>query len=111
NIVGTVDSFGAQTDFVSVTDVPRATFAKHPWSIGGGGAAELKEQLDEQSEQTLGDIAESIGITCFTLEDDVYIIPRAVARRRGIQNQHLRVMQLGDTIRDYLAEECDPAVF
>ena len=38
---------GSESEFVSVADTPRATFAKHPWSIGGGGAAELKEQLNE----------------------------------------------------------------
>ena len=36
---------GSQSEFVSVGDSPRELFHKHPWSIGGGGAAELKEQL------------------------------------------------------------------
>ena len=31
---------GRESEFVSVADTPRATFAKHPWSIGGGGAAD-----------------------------------------------------------------------
>ena len=42
SIVELVDQSGAQNDFVSVSDVPRQTFARHPWSIGGGGAAEFK---------------------------------------------------------------------
>ena len=46
-IVAQVDQPGSQSEFVSVGDSPRELFLKHPWSIGGGGAAELKEQIDE----------------------------------------------------------------
>ena len=37
-----VDRPGSQSEFLSVSDVPRERFEKHPWSIGGGGAMELK---------------------------------------------------------------------
>ena len=53
SIVDHLDNGQAQNEFVSVTDVPRATFGKHPWSIGGGGAAELKEQLDAELQRRL----------------------------------------------------------
>ena len=33
----------AEDEFTSTADVPRTTFASHPWSIGGGGAADLKD--------------------------------------------------------------------
>ena len=33
----------AQNEFTVTADVPRTTFATHPWSIGGGGAADLKK--------------------------------------------------------------------
>src|SRR5262245_22052032 len=75
SIIENVDRLGAQTAFTSTADVARITFAKHPWSIGGGGAAELKEMLDDGGNEELGQIADSLGITCFTLEDDVYILP------------------------------------
>ncbi len=42
-----IDQVGSQSVFVSVSDTPREQFGKHPWSIGGGGAAELKEIIDE----------------------------------------------------------------
>ena len=46
-IVDQVDRAGSEGEFVTVADVPRATFAKHPWSIGGGGAADLKAEIEE----------------------------------------------------------------
>ncbi len=76
-IVDQVDMPGSQSEFVSVGDSPRELFHKHPWSIGGGGAAELKEQLDEDSSTRLDTLADSIGITSFTLEDDVFLLPNA----------------------------------
>ena len=51
SIVKQIDIANAQDDFTSTADVPRTTFANHPWSIGGGGAADLKEQLDRMPVQ------------------------------------------------------------
>ena len=36
-IVGQIDQADSESNFVSVSDTRRTTFAKHPWSIGGGG--------------------------------------------------------------------------
>src|SRR5262249_42191358 len=47
SIEDNIDRLGTATEFVSTTEVPRTSFAKHPWSIGGGGAAELKEEIEQ----------------------------------------------------------------
>ncbi|WP_338052595.1 BREX-2 system adenine-specific DNA-methyltransferase PglX [Rhodocyclus purpureus] len=73
-IVGQVDVAGSESEFVSVSDTPRATFGKHPWSIGGGGASDLKEFI-ETDRPTLGQASDSVGITSFTLEDEVFVNP------------------------------------
>ncbi len=52
-IVQQIDQPGSQSEFVSVGDSQRELFHKHPWSIGGGGAAELKEQLEDSCDTTL----------------------------------------------------------
>ena len=65
-IVKQIDQPGSQSVFVSVADSPRENFHRHPWSIGGGGAAELKEQLDEAGERAVNDLTESIGFASFT---------------------------------------------
>ncbi len=106
-----VDQAGSTSEWVSVADAPRSGFHKHPWSIGGGGAAELKELIEEASEKRLGEVSESIGITSFTLEDDVYILPGAAARRRGLTETQVRPMLVGDEIRDWIASDSDVVVF
>ena len=48
-IIGQLDHPGSQSDFVSVDDQPRETFRTHPWSLGGGGASDLKALIDQQT--------------------------------------------------------------
>jgi hypothetical protein len=105
-----IDQAGSQSDYVSVADTPRTSFHSHPWSIGGGGASELKEQLDE-SDALLGTITTSIGITAFTLEDDIFLLPSHARRRFVIPPTEARPMIVGDALRDWKDDEVDDAVF
>lgn len=45
SIISLIDQCGAESDYTSTVDVPRSTFANHPWSIGGGGVADVKEHI------------------------------------------------------------------
>ena len=47
SILKHIDRVGSQNEFISTADVARSKFASHPWSIGGGGLAELKEQIED----------------------------------------------------------------
>ena len=72
-IVEQIDQPGSQSEFVSVGDSPRELFHKHPWSIGGGGAAELKEQLDEACRIRRSDhIVSRSDSSAITKADDVF---------------------------------------
>jgi hypothetical protein len=102
---------GFDNDYISVADVPRTTLSAHPWSLGGGGASELKQQIEATSDSTLGKLAESIGITCFTLEDDAFIASEEVLVRHGIPADRRRPMVEGDLIRDWAVAPTDFAVF
>jgi hypothetical protein len=109
-IVAQLDRPGSESAFVSVADTPRATFAKYPWSMGGGGAVDLKEVL-EARRPNLDSIADSIGITCFTLEDDVYVNPRDVFARHRVPKGLLRGMVSGDELREWNRSESNCALF
>ena len=92
---------GFENDYISVAEIPRTTLGKHPWSLGGGGAAELKEVLEERCEKRLGRCAKSIGISSFTLEDDVYLAPVEAFLRAQIDVAQTRPMIIGESIRDW----------
>jgi hypothetical protein len=100
-IVEQVDRAGSESEFISVGDTPRATFGKHPWSIGGGGAADLKEVI-ESDRPTVRSIADEVGITAVNGEDDLYLLADAAhAKRIGLE--HTRPMVTGDLVRDWTA--------
>lgn len=100
-IVRQIDEAGSESEFVSVGDTPRATFGKHPWSIGGGGAADLKEHIDE-GKDALGSWASSIGFASFTGTDEVFSAPASSLHRRGFPSDTIRRFVVGDAVRDYL---------
>ena len=99
-IVGQIDQAGSESDFVSVADTPRIVFTKHPWSIGGGGAADLKESLEELLTKKLGDIAESMGFFQDTHADDFFVQPIAFFERMGC-GEYTRPCVRGDGTRDW----------
>ncbi len=100
-IVAQVDRPGSESAFLSVSDVPRVRFQKHPWSIGGGGAAELREQLAEMAPATLGDEVSDIGCVAITREDDCFRIGTGVARRHRVAGDHVRLLVAGEEVRDW----------
>jgi hypothetical protein len=58
---------------VSVADAPRNSFSTHPWSIGGGGATELKQALDDIQSDTIAVIAADIGVIGRSSADDAFV--------------------------------------
>ncbi|MBK9978479.1 MAG: BREX-2 system adenine-specific DNA-methyltransferase PglX [Gemmatimonadetes bacterium] len=110
-IVAQVDMPGSEGLYVSVADMPREQLNCHPWSLGGGGAAELKKQLESVSPETIESLGASVGITSFTLEDGAYLLDRDTIKRRQLELQYVRPMRCGDELRDWAAGLGDWAVF
>ena len=108
-ITGHLDTPGYDGTYVSIADLPRETLTAFPWSLSGGGASTLLESIDGPKELVLGDVSQSIGITCFTLEDDAFVLPPATIRRLGVTNT--RPMVLGDQLRDWSWSEETTAIF
>jgi hypothetical protein len=105
------EEVGYEDEYLSVARVGRDGLEKHPWSLGGGGASELKELLEERAERRLGDVVESIGIASFTLEDDVFLRPEDAWLRAGVPKSRLRKMIIGEAIRDWSIGDVESAFF
>ncbi len=103
-IVDQVDVAGSESAFVSAADTPRTTFAKHPWSIGGGGAADLKDVI-EGDRTRLGAITAELGIASVTGEDELYMLENQAGQRRGVE--YLRPLVTGDLVRDWQSASVD----
>ena len=111
SIADNVDTAGAETQFVSVTDLDRLVLDRYPWSLAGGGASGLLELLEHSGERRLEATATSIGITCFTLEDDVYVLPWTALDRFDLPLEYRRRMVLGDQVRDWSLNLADDVIF
>ena len=110
-IGGQIGQPGSQSEFVSVADSPRENFHKHPWSIGGGGAAELKEVLDQAGVRTLAAESEEIGFGAVTRADEAYVVSDRVALRNRILPAHIRPLVSGDSVRDWTITEPETAIW
>lgn len=106
-----IDKPSTQSEFVSVSDSARDRFDTHPWTIGGGGAAELKERIEESRDTALGQVSESIGRTVSTQGDDVFVNPVHALRRQRVGADCERRFVSGDEVRDWHIGEGGHVVF
>jgi hypothetical protein len=102
-ILEQIDHAGSESEFLSVTDIPRATFARHPWSIGGGGASSVLDEINSSSSETLGPRTTAIGRTTHTGADDAYFFDADSWNRRFGPNDRSLPLIEGDGIRDWSA--------
>jgi len=109
-VVAQVDNPGSQSEFVTVSDMPREQFLKHPWSIGGGGSSELKTMLDESATTKLTAAVRSIGFFQDTHADEAFVQPNGFSRRLGL-SFGFRPQVRGDDIRDWKAESYEEILF
>jgi hypothetical protein len=100
SILNAVDRPGFENRFVSATDMPRAKFSRHPWRIGGGGAAELSDLFDERFPERFprGAVVSGTGRTS---ADDAFVVPSAVLERHALERQVFGSLVEGDMVRDW----------
>ena len=110
-IVGQLDHAGSESAFVSVVDTPRATFAKHPWSIGGGGASDLKEYLENAGTDRLAEKTSAMGFFGISAADEVMLSDQLSFKRYGVEPERLRSMISGDELRDWASSSQLHALF
>ncbi len=100
-IVDQVDRADSESEFMSVADSDRELFHQHPWSIGGGGASELKEFLDANSNLYLHNLLGEIGFFGITAADEVMFAPTLAFQRKGVPKSTRSNVIVGDEIRDW----------
>jgi hypothetical protein len=100
SIVSHIDQNDAQDAFTSVSDANRATFMTHPWSIGGGGAGDLKDFIESHADRRLESVIADLGRSTHTGEDGVFYIEPAAAYTKGLDAYAVPLIE-GEGVRDY----------
>jgi hypothetical protein len=103
SIVDNIDLVGTQNDFVSVADTDRAHFHHYPWSLGGGGAAQLKKRIEASAIIFLGELSDQMGITAVTGEDEAYIFSDLSSMKR-LRLQCSKPFVMGEGVRDWVED-------
>ncbi|QVL47096.1 MAG: BREX-2 system adenine-specific DNA-methyltransferase PglX [Thiocapsa sp.] len=107
-ILEQLERAGSVGEFVSVSDVPRGVFGRHPWSIGGGGAADLREFLDSHTTLLRSRLHE-IGFGCIISEEEAF--QQSTVERISTDSALWRDLVVGDTVRDWGLGRLDPILF
>jgi len=111
-ILGQIDHVGSESEFVSVADIERTVFGKHPWSIGGGGAAELRDRLEKVANSTVGAIARAVGFMLVTGEDDLFVRESKADFGRALPSAAaFRQFAAGDAVRDWGVSPIRAAIY
>ncbi|MCG8094253.1 MAG: BREX-2 system adenine-specific DNA-methyltransferase PglX [Candidatus Thiodiazotropha endolucinida] len=111
SIVELLEKPGSENDYVSVVDQERGLYANHPWSLGGGGATELKSLLEFNSKKALNEVISLIGFVCMTRADDIFFSTKKVLSRLGIEEKHICYNVEGDRVRDWNIQEPSATCF
>jgi hypothetical protein len=105
-----VDDAGSESEYVSVEDFQQTRFAAHPWSLRGGYAGRLKEQL-EAGRTRLATLIKLAGYTGQTNADPVFIGDAAAFKRRQVERESWRALMIGESIRDWHGNEDVAVIF
>ena len=102
-LVNHVNDSGFDDAWLTIVDVDREMLATHPWSLAGGGAAELVSRLDSAGSKLSARI-QSIGRTTVVGDDDAWFIPIHRVRAVGATD-NIREIVIGENVRDYAVQE------
>ncbi len=107
-IVAQADQETSESGFISTEDTPRATLAAHPWNMGGGGAAEVQEAIDEDR-ATIASLRPEIGFGCIISEEEAF----ALTGRRDVLPGSVpaRDVIIGEEVRDWSARSAGAILF
>jgi hypothetical protein len=106
-----VDQGESQSEWVSSADSFRTKFHQHPWSIGGGGAAELKETVEDGADSKLLKFADAFGFLGITAADEIMMAGAIDFLRLRVEQEAHQPLVLGDMVRDWEVANTENALF
>jgi hypothetical protein len=102
SIVDLLEKPGSENEYVSVVDQERDLYAKHPWSVGGGGAAELKVLIEAKTNKVLNNLVEApIGRAVRIAEEEIYMFSAVRKRTLATEVREFRGFVIGEQLRDW----------
>jgi hypothetical protein len=99
-----VDLDRSSGEFISTEDTPRDLLRSHPWSLGGGGASDVKATMEAAAEGSLAGFCDGpIGGAVRTGADDLFRFGSSRRRNSSIPMKFFRNFLEGEGVRDWAA--------
>jgi len=111
SIVDNIAAVRYDGTFVTVSPLARGVLATHPWSLSGGGSANLTMAIEQASRPLSALIQAPIGGGIRAGSDEAYMRPVAWRPRKKSLQDRLRPLVLGDIVRDWRAVPDDQIYF
>ena len=107
-VLRAVDDQQFSGDYIGSEDTPREALARHPWSLGGGGASDVQASIEEDR-QLLISLRPEIGFGCIISQEDAFV----VTGRRDVppDRELFRELINGDEVRDWAAHSSTSVIF
>ena len=109
SILSLISNVGSENAYVSVVDQARDSFGSHPWSVGGGGASELKELIETGREQLASKVS-IIGFGAILGEDEAFCVPSSKVRAVKFPTRSRELVE-GDQVRDWSLKSVTNVLF
>lgn len=100
-ICSQIDAPGTESEWVSSINASRASFSEFPWSLTGGGAAQVMDAINSGSAATVRNKVDSVGFCAVTREDDAYAMPHDSLARHGVPREVIVDLIDGSAVRDW----------
>ena len=110
-IIDQISRPGSDSEWITVTDLPRSRFSDYPWTLTGGGAGELKQTIETASSKRLSQIIDSAGFMAVTREDEAYFTGARTAARLSIDERYVAPVSGGSGLRDWCLRPETEAIF
>lgn len=111
SIVDNFEKPEKDTPYISVVDRPRDYFSTHPWSLVGGVSPHVMEILEASTYKVLEQVVSKVGVLGMTNADEVMVGKKEQFLRNGVECELIRVLDVGDTLRDWSSKSSINAIF
>lgn len=102
SILALVDHAGTENEYISVEDIPREQFRRHPWSLQGGAVPEVLAAIDRAGKKTLAALIDpGIGRAIRSGADEAFVRPPGHLARRRYDSSEFRNLADGEVVRDW----------
>ncbi len=100
-----IDHPGSESQWVTVTYIPRQRFARHPWSLSGGSSGELLNQLNSSVRPRIRKfLADPVGFAAFSANDEAFNFPISWHSRHNTPSALVRQLVAGKDIKSWAFE-------